>query len=380
MNPSPDVIVVGGGVIGCSIAFYLAKAGVSATLLERGRIGAEASAAASGLLGPSPGTHPYTRLTTESYAMFPALVDELERTGGVDVELVNCGKLEVALSEDEALELRKWGDELEALGGEARWLDQTEALDLEPQLSPQVIGAVHMPDISKVNNRRLSDAFAIAGMRLGAEVRQGAEVVGLTRSGQRVTGVRLRGEEIHADHIVIAAGAWSGTLAASLGLAESQAGPGQLDKMIPVYPMRGQNTNLQPTGEGIRTALGYRDGIFVPQSDGSTIAGPTLEDVGFDSRVTAGGVQSILNLATTVIPSLEDANINWTIAGLRPGSPDEMPIMGPVTGWDGLVVASGHYRSGIHLSPITGKLIADHITGQKPELLAAFSPDRFARS
>ncbi len=365
MPRASDVIVVGGGVIGCSIAYHLAKLGVKVTLLERDGLGSQASSAASGVLTTSPGAHPYSRLGRESLALFHQLAPELQEAGGVDIELVECGELALALSEDEAIELRSYARRFNQMGGDARWLDQKELHELEPELNPSIPGAMFSPETCRVNNQRLSEAFARAAIRLGADVRQGAGVTGLLREGQRVTGVRLHGSELRADHVVIAAGPWSSLIAEWIGVD------------LPVRPVKGQNLNLQPARIAIRTVIHGSWTILVPRNDGSVVAGATLEDAGFDSRVTAGGVQAILSIATALVPMLQTATINWTVAGLRPGSPDDMPIIGPVPGWEGLSVASGHYRNGILLSAITGKLLAEYLTGSEPELLAAFSPARF---
>ncbi len=377
MSVKPTVIVIGGGVIGCSIAFYLAKCGVTTIVVERGRIGAEASAAASGLLGPSSGDQPYDELATNSYNMFPRLTEELEELSNIPTEFFTCGMLEVAITDPEVLDLSKRFTALRLAGIETSWLEPREALDLEPQLTQNTVGAIYMPNISRVNNRQLCDAFAISSLKMGAEFRHGVEVTGLIKDGQRVIGVKVPGDKILGDKVVIAAGAWTGTLGASMGLEHFQSPYGPLAKYAPVYPVRGQNTNLQPPQSGLKVALGYQDGVFVPQSNGSIVAGPTLEEVGFDSRVTAGGLRYILNLATTAIPSLENSNINWTIAGLRPSTPDELPIIGSLPGFDDLIIASGHHRSGINLSPVTGKLIADLIIGNPSPLIKHFSPTRF---
>ena len=369
MSSSPDVVVVGGGVVGCSIAFHLARAGLRTTVVERGRLGAQASAAASGVLSPSPGSHPYATLGRESHEMFHKLAPELMDAGGVDIELARCGELQLALSEGEAGQLRGMVESFNELGSTARWLDQRAVQELEPELNRAVLGAMHLLDVSRVNNQRLTEAFARAAISLGTEVRQGSEVVGLMRQGRRITGVRLYDHDLSVDHVVIAAGAWSGVAAGWLGLPQ--------ERSIPVHPVRGQNVNLQPTAGCISSVVHGSWGILVPRNDGSVIAGATVEEVGFDARVTAGGVQSILGVAAALMPSLQDATFNWSIAGLRPGSPDEMPLLGPVPGWDGLSLASGHYRNGILLSPVTGQLIADQLTGDASDLLSAFSPDRF---
>ena len=380
MAQRPDVVVIGGGVIGCSIAFFLAKAGASVTVLERGHLGAEASTAGSGGVGYVPGTGPYSQLGKMSLKLFQTLSGELLELGGVDMEFANCGQLAVALDEAEANELRQVIDEYQRLGEDVRWLEPQEAFDIEPLLNPSIIGAMHRPGVSRVNNQRLSGAYARAGMQMGAEFRESTEVIGLARTGKRVTGAKTYGEEIESGQVVIAAGAWSGLVAGCLDMAEPSPAPDQSEataSSVPVWPVRGQNLNLQPAAGGLRTIVYGSWGVLVPRNDGSVVAGVTVEEVGFDSRTTVEGVSSILELATRIVPSFGNATLNWAIAGLRPGSPDEIPVMGALPGWEGVSVASGHYRDGITMSAVTGKLMADHLTGSEPELLATFSPSRF---
>ena len=365
MSTSPDVIIVGGGVIGCSIAFHLAKSGVRVVVVERGRWGAGASHAASGGLGTTDESHPYDRMERESLRLFHGLAEELRELCGVDVELVKCGQLDLALSEDDVKRSKGEVSRSRELGGRASWLDAKEVREMEPEIASTVLGAVHRPENYRVNNQRVTEAFVRAARRLGAKFRQGADVFGLAHQGRRITGVRLQGEELHADRVVIAAGPWTDGIARSAGVA------------VPVRPVRGQNLNLQPTMRGITTIVHGSSGVLVPRNDGSIMAGVTIEEAGFDNRVTAEGVRSIMNVVISLVPQLGDASLNWAVSGLRPGSPDDMPLLGPVRGMDGLILASGHFMSGILLSPVTGLLITNLITGGDTELLSGFSPNRF---
>ena len=367
MNSSTSAVIIGGGVIGCSIGYHLAKEGIGTTIVERGEIGKEASNAASGILSSLFGnpTDPYTLLVNTSLSMFHELAPELAEASGIDIELVQCGELELALSEDEAQILHSAVTEGGWRSSEAQWLDAQAVREMEPMLSESIAGGLFMPEVCRVNNQRLSAAYARSAGRHGATVREHAEVVGMVRSGLRISGVRLHNEEILADHVIIAAGPWSRTIAEVLG------------SHVPVRPVRGVNLNLQPVGRTINTVIHGGWGLLVPRNDGSVIAGATVEEADYDNRVTAGAVQDIMNMAELLVPSLRDASFNWALAGLRPGSPDDAPMLGAVPGWQGLHVATGHFRSGILLSAITGKLIADHITGEKPDLIEHFSPRRF---
>ena len=365
MVRSRDVIVVGGGVIGTSIAFHLAKAGIETLLLERGPMGGEASNAASGALFSEPGFNLFSKFGKESLTLLCELSGELKELGGVDIELVQCGELDLALSEKEAHDLQDYARRFSQIGGKAQWLDQQEVLEMEPEIAPSIYGAAYFPEFCRVNNQRLSDAFARAGTRLGAEFRQGVEVAGLITEGDRLTGVRLQDEDLYSDTVVLAAGAWSKMLA------------DHVDVNVPTRPVRGQNINIQPVNRGIRTIVTGSWGLLVPRNDGSVMIGATVEEVGFDSRVTAGGMGSILGVATQLVPAFKTASINWAVAGLRPGSPDDLPLIGPVSGCDGLIVAAGHYRRGIMLSAATGRAVARMIQGEKVELYNRLDPNRF---
>ena len=297
--------------------------------------------------------------------MFHELASELAEASGVDIELVQSGELELALSEDEAQVLHAAVVDGGWRSPEAQWLDSQTVHEMEPLLSDRIAGGIFMPEVCRVNNQRLSAAYARAAERHGATVREHADVIGMVRSGLRISGVRLHSEELLADHIIVAAGPWSSIIADTLG------------SYVPTRPVRGVNLNLQPVGRSIGTVIHGGWGLLVPRNDGSVIAGATVEEADYDDRVTAGAVQDIMSMSELLVPSLRDARLNWALAGLRPGSPDDAPMLGSVPGWQGFHVATGHYRSGILLSAITGKLMAEHITGAKPDLIEHFSPRRF---
>ena len=361
MSGSPDVIVVGGGVIGCSIAFHLAKAGVRPLVLERGRLGKGATHAATGTVMGAPGDGPLDRLQAKSYAMFRTMATEIRELGGVDPDLVKCGRISVAMHEEEAQDLRVGADP----DGHATWLDRDSARDVEPALSDAILGGLYVREAYRADGLLLTESLARAAVQLGAEVRQGTEVVALEESDGRVTGVRLREGSVHAAHVVLAAGAWSQAIAA------------WSDVRVPVKPVRGQNISLRPATESPRVTINWSDSNVVARSDGSVFAGVTVEEVGFDDSVTGEGVHSILARAIQAVPSMKDATLRWAVAGLRPAPADDMPILGPVSSREGLYVATGHHRSGISLSAITGQLIAGHIAGEDTTIPDELSPDRF---
>ena len=229
---STDAIVIGGGVIGCSIGYHLAKAGVKTTILERGEVGMAASNAASGILSSLFGnpTDPYTRLVNGSLEMFHELAPELAEASGVDIEFAQCGELELALSEDEAQMLHSAVVDGGWRSSEAEWMDAEAVQEMEPMLSDRIAGGIFMPEVCRVNNQRLSAAYARAAERLGATVREHTEVISMVRSGLRISGVRLHNEELLADHVIIAAGPWSSIIAGNAwkpcsGAARSRSQP-----------------------------------------------------------------------------------------------------------------------------------------------------------
>ena len=356
MAGASDLVVVGGGVVGTAIAYFAARSGMSCTLLEKGVVGSGASNAASGVLSPSP-------------ELAPSLRDE----SGIDVELEECGELILALDESDVITLQGLRRQLSALGADARWIESDDLLRMEPAVNPAVMGAIYEPDVCRVNNQRLSDALASAAGRRGAVIRQGVEVTGLLMDGGRVTGVNTSEGPTYAGNIVLAAGAWTGLMDRWLYGDKSPS----VVRQPMVKPVRGVNLSLQPRHGSISSVIHGSWGLLVPRNDGSVIVGATVEEVGFDSRVTVGGVHSILGLGAALVPSLRDADLNWGLAGLRPGSADAMPVIGPLPDHDNVYLASGHFRNGILLCLATGEAIAGMLDGNPDDHLASFSPARF---
>ncbi len=360
-----DVIVLGGGVIGCAIAFFLAKRGVRPLLVERGQLGSEATQAASGVVLPHPGGETLDRLANESFRMFPTLVDELRDLSGIDPEYERTGRIDAALNEWEAASLKGSSNRYAQAGIRVEWLDGKAVREVEPLISPSVTGGLYVPESACVSGGLLAGAFAGAASALGAEVRSNLGEVSLVTSGGAVSGVRAsHGMELAAETVVLAAGSWSGQIAASAGVG------------LGIVPVRGQNLRLRmPAGLRLSTNIYGDETILVPRPDGRTIAGVTIESVGFDSRATTEGIRSIMERSTELVPALADAVVEQAYAGLRPASADGLPVIGRPGGVGGLVVATAHYRMGIALSPVTGRLVADHIA-DGTELPHEFRPDR----
>ena len=373
MTGSPEVVIVGGGVIGAAVAYFLAKRGISCSLLDKGRIGGESSNAASGILSSSPGESQYSRLAQRSLGLFHELTPVIREESGIDIEFVECGDLTLAMNENDAIALRGLASQLSAMGDDVRWIDSDDLREMEPLLNLAIPGGMFAPASCRVNNQRLAGALVLAAQRYGAEVRQGVEATGLAVENGRVSGVMDRQGFTEAQIIVLAAGAWTGAMDRWL---YGDRGP-SYTRVPMVKPVKGVNLNVQPAHGGVSRMIHGSWGILVPRNDGSMIVGATVEEVGFDSRATAGDVHSILGVGNALMPSLRDAEINWSLAGLRPGSGDDLPVIGRMPGYDNVLVASGHYRNGILLSLATGEVVADLVEGSNGQLLSDFDPGRF---
>ncbi|MXY20707.1 MAG: glycine oxidase ThiO [Dehalococcoidia bacterium] len=373
MTDSPEVVIVGGGVIGAAVAYFLAKRGIPCSLLDKGRIGGESSNAASGILSSSPGESQYSRLAQRSLSLFHELTPVIREESGIDIEFVECGDLTLAMNENDAIALRGLAGQLSAMGDDVRWVGSDDLREMEPLLNPAIPGGMFASASCRVNNQRLASALVLAAQRYGAEVRQGVEVTGIAVENGRVSGVMQRQGFTGANIVVLAAGAWTGAM--DRWLYDDQA---PSDTRVPmVKPVKGVNLNVQPAQGSVGRMIHGSWGILVPRNDGSMIVGATVEEAGFDTRVTAGDVHSILGVGNALMPSLRDAEINWSIAGLRPGSGDDLPVIGRMPGYDNVLVASGHYRNGILLSLATGEVVADLVEGSNGQLLSDFDPERF---
>lgn len=368
MASSADVIIVGGGAIGCAIAYFLARAGVKCTVVERSTIGGEASTAAAGMLAPlgeSSGPGPFLDLGLKSLALYPSLAKELKETSGIDIEYDPCGILWAALSQQESSQLQDRLSWQRTLGLGVKFLNEPDLKTYAPYLGRGVHSGVLSPLEGHVDGLRLTRALAQAARSLGAQVLEGSEVTSLLIEDTKVKGVRVHGEHFWAGHVLLTTGAWAVGLGQSLGIP------------LPVRPVKGQILSLRPTGTRIPHIVFGGHGYLVPKGDGSLWVGATQEEAGFDKKVTVDGVRYLLDKACTLMPSLASATVERAWAGLRPGSPDGMPILGPVPGWEGITLAMGHFRNGILLAPITGQLITKAITSGETAPLLPFSPSRF---
>jgi len=364
-----DSVVIGGGVMGSAVALRLAQAGQKVLVLEKAVPGAEASSAAGGILGAQIEGHedsPTFRLCLASRALYPALAEELREATGIDVGFRRCGVLKVAGPSEDFAPLRARAAWQRGLGLAVEELFGDEARRLEPDLAPDVAFALHFPDDPQVDPRQLARALPLAAQRAGATFRAALVRRVLVEDG-RATGVQLDGETIHAGAVVVAAGAWT-SLVEGIGLPHEA-----------VRPVRGQMLRLFLRGLPLRRIVFAARGYVVPRGDGTVITGSTMEDAGFEKKVTAGGVASILANALAAVPALAGAELVESWSGLRPAPADGAPLIGAGAA-HGLFLASGHHRNGILLTPETARLVAETVlTGREPEALAPFSPRRFAR-
>lgn len=361
------IVVVGGGIIGCATAFSLAKAGAEVTLFERGTPGGEASGAAAGMLSALGDGTPtlYQQLAIASWRRYPAVADELRERTGVDVELVTRGAL---YPEFDAGGLGAAAAIPPALAAEfgIAVLDGDDTRKREPALSPRVRGALYVAGDYWVNNQRLVTAYAQAAASAGVAMRVGTAVsrVGVARG--RVRTVEADGGQVDADLVLIAAGAWSGELAASFGA------------QLPVGPSRGQMVAIAHVPPVLRHCVHGHGVYLVPRPSGELLIGATVERVGFRREVTAEGVAELLTAAIDLVPALGSRAITRTWCGFRPFVSDGLPILGPWPGIAGLFVATAHYRNGIMLAPITAQLMTEWMLKGEPSIpVPDFLPDRF---
>jgi glycine oxidase len=351
MNKGGEVVILGGGVIGMTTAYFLARDGVRVRVLDRGQVGREASWAGAGILPPSDCTtasDPCDRLRALSVRLFPDLSSELRERTGIDNGYARCGGL-AFLNESDDVAAHEWCGE----GTATEVLDSVTARRLEPELAPGLGRALRLPGMAQLRNPWHLRALQQACLRTErVRIDEGVEARECVRKGPRLQAVRTDKGLVEADTFLIAAGAWADALLGSLGVASG------------ITPVRGQIALLNPGRVLFRHVLIWGSQYLVSRQDGRVLAGSTEEHAGFVKQTTAVGIAGLLDLAVRLVPALARADVERCWAGLRPGSRDGLPFIGRVPGLSNAYVAAGHFRSGIQLSPGTAQLLKEMILGQ----------------
>jgi len=365
---SVDVVIIGGGVIGLTVARALAQRGVrDVCLIDRTSLGTEASFAAGGILAPQAEANArdeFFELACRSRDVYPEFAAVLGEETGIDVELDSTGTLYVAFSDRDLVEIEKRYEWQSKAGLAVEKLTPAQARELEPCIAESLRGALRFPRDIQVENRRLLTALANSVAKLGVAISAETNVESLAIERGRVAGVHTSRGFVNCNTVIVAAGTWSSAI-------QNAATP-------PITPIRGQMICFDAKPQLTRHVIYSPRGYLVPRHDGRLLAGSTSENAGFTKQVTAGGVSHILANAHEISPRVSNLPIVDTWAGLRPRAADGLPVLGPCDEITGLFYATGHYRNGILLAPVTGELIAEAVVGGRVSpLLAAFSPNRF---
>lgn len=372
-QPASDVIIIGGGVIGLAAARRLAGEGLRVTVLDRGLCGRESSWAGAGVVqsGSWHRKDPLVALQRESVRMYPAFASELHEYTRIDPQFVPCGSFEVLFTEQQySMAASEVGaaEAHRATYGRAvlELLAPEAARGAEPALTAELRGVLSCPITCQVRNPMLLEALRADCLARQVRIHEQCAVHGLRRDGDRVIGVRSDLGDLDAGHVVLAAGAWSSLLDARLA------------ELMPVYPVRGQVIVLETRPRLFTRVIERGRCYLVPRLDGRVLVGATEEhESGYEKRNTARGVAALLDLAVQLVPALADATIVRTWSGLRPGTPDRGPYIGPVPGMAGLIAATGHFRSGLTLAPVTARIVTDLIVhGVTDRDLARVAPGR----
>jgi glycine oxidase len=365
-----DVVIVGGGVIGLSIAYALAREGVSSTVLDQRELGREASWAGAGLIPPPSETattslHPTALLRSWSAGLFPGWSAALREETGIDNGYRRTGGVDVACSEDEEQALRATAGRWRAEGIVHERLAPGDYTRVEPALNPEIEHVYFLPDRAQIRNPRHLRALSAAASGRGVRLAPWHAVDRLETQGDRVVKILTSAGDFSPGCVIVAAGAWSGRLLAEIGVH------------APTPPLKGQIVLLRHDQLLIRRIIEHGKNYLVPRDDGRILIGATEEDVGFDKRPTPVAIRDLLDEALRLCPVLARAEVEATWAGLRPGSVDTRPYIGFAPGFRNLIVATGHKRAGLQLSPATGELVADLLLGRAPRIeLTHFRLDR----
>ncbi len=364
----PDVLIVGGGVIGLTTALCLADKGLSISLLDRQATGQEASWAGAGMLPPGNlqnAATPEARLRAYSHSLWAGLSQRLLEQTGIDNGYRVCGAVNVFNQDDGDLFLahcQAWTNE----GVRFFLPTSNEAVQFVPDLNPAFESSVCLPDFAQVRNPRHLQALRAACLQKGVEIIEHVSDVNLVAAAERIVEARLPNRTLSFATLCITAGSWSTSILQSLGVE------------IPIRPIRGQIVQLQMHQLPFNCVIEHGRRYLVPRQDGLILVGSTQEDVGFEKKNTAEGIAQLLEFAVSLVPALRHAEVVRCWSGLRPASPDELPILGPVPGLSNVFVGAGHFRSGLQMSPGSAAILADVICGSETVIsLEGLTIDRF---
>ena len=368
---SAQIVIVGGGVVGLTTALKLAELGVSVTLLDRQQVGHEASWAGAGMLPPgnlANAVTPESRLRAYSHSLWPELAADLTARTGIDIGYHICGAIEV-FADNSTLEIEQHAANWKAEGIR---IERLSALDVRrhvADMDDRFDSAILLADFGQVRNPRYLQALKAACLQRGVEILEHSHAVEIRQKEDRIVDVRVGERTLHFDRICFAAGAWTSSILKPLGFS------------LPVKPVRGQIVQLQLQSQPFHCVIELGKRYLVPRRDGLILIGSTEEDAGFAKHTTTEGVSGLLDFARSLVPSLAKAEVVHTWAGLRPGSPDELPLLGQVPGFSNAFVGAGHFRSGLQMSPGTGTILADLMLGQTPAIdMNGLQADRFTLS
>ncbi|MGG4168160.1 glycine oxidase ThiO [Rossellomorea vietnamensis] len=357
-----DVLIVGGGVIGCSILYQLSKRGKKVLLIEKNQLASRASGAAAGMLGVQTelkGGSPLYRLAQKSRNMYPVLAQELKEVTGMDIEYVENGMIKMAWTEEEAQSFVSVASQTDE-GEGVEWLSPLKLSAFEPYLSKQATGGLFIPRDGNVSAPKLTEALGLASVRLGADVKEYTDVYDFIVEGSRISGVQTSVGPLYASEIIVAGGAWSQSLLERIGVT------------IHSYPVKGECFSVKYSRKLVERTIFTEGCYIVPKVGGRFLIGATEHAHTFDETISVSGMMNLMKKATDILPNLIDTDWEKAWSGIRPQTEGGLPIIGRSERWEGLSIATGHYRNGILLAPVTGIMMADLMEGKENPLLHSY--------